>query len=567
MPKGQKQTMKSKGFRIAWIVYAIASMLFVMILLNHLISSGMDNVSEKVTLNGKWDVSINDTVYEAVTLESFRFQPVDKDDVVVLTTVLPNEWELREPALCMTIAQTVVDMYVDGVHIYSYGHERYENKDTVGNGIQFIDFDNDYKGKELQIVLIATEDNAFSSIKSIWLGDWQDTYRFVLTENRLPLLLGVFLIVFGVVVTSLLIFAVVFETRYLDVLSISIFSICIGIWTLCYNNVLVIFSLPVHMITLIENMALLLAPLPILGHMYVYVKALESKSIMTFYRILAIAQIFSTIVTIILHAFDVIHSAESIMFHYFIYIIFIFFFGFLLLKSAKRNKKHKKIYYIGMGIVLVCILYELITYAMGRYWGNRLLEMKGVSAFGIIVFIAVLLLDLYQDVMLKQMAEKEREILIKRAYTDDLTQIYNRAFCSDYMTNLQTAGKNHFTIISFDINNLKLTNDTYGHVAGDSLIKRAAHLLEKVFAGEGTIGRMGGDEFIVILPSCDRSKIKRLIAEFESNIQKENEKSESAQLSVAYGYVCSDEFADASVEMVYHEADSRMYRHKRDMKK
>lgn len=567
MAKEQSKTLRTKVCSIALILYVLGSMLFVMILLNHAILSGKDNVSEKYVLNANWNVQINDTVYESVELDSFRFQPVNKEDVVVLTTIIPDDWEIREPALSMSVTQMVVDVYVDGACIYSYGHERYDNDEIVGNGIAFIDFDNDYKGKELQIVLKVSENNAFSSIKQIWLADWQDTYRFVLSENRLPLLLGTFLLVFGILVTQLLIFARVHETRYLEILSISVFSVCMGIWTLCYNNILVIFSLKIHTITLIENMSLLMAPLPIVGYMYVYVKPLKSKGIKVFYSLLAVTQILLTIITIALHALSLVHSAESITVHYFLYIVFVFFFGFLLIKSSKRNKKHTSVYYIGMGIVLLCILYELITYAAGRYWGNHLFQIKGISAFGIIVFIAVLLLDLYQDVMMKQMAEKEKELLVKRAYTDDLTQIYNRGFCSDYMNKLQAGEQKEFTIISLDINNLKQTNDTYGHIAGDSLIKRAAHLLEIVFATEGTIGRMGGDEFIVILPTCDRKKTEKLIAGFAEKIKQENKKRHDAELSVAYGFAGSDEFQDASVEEVYREADNRMYNCKRNMKK
>lgn len=56
--------------------------------------------------------------------------------------------------------------------------------------------------------------------------------------------------------------------QYTRILLLSIFAICMGIWTLCYNNVILIFPIPLYSITLIEYMSLFMAPLPIIGYMY-----------------------------------------------------------------------------------------------------------------------------------------------------------------------------------------------------------------------------------------------------------------------------------------------------------
>lgn len=550
-----------------WVCYVLLSIALVLFLLNRLVSEQKDNLAPRMILEKSWDVTVQGETQRNIDLNSFRCYGLYRGDVLELTTVLPEEWDYKAPVLCVPIVQTVVDVYVDGELIYQYGRERYELNKNVGNGLRFVHLDNSYKGAELRIVMRVAEDYAFSSLKPFWISDWQDVYRIVITENRLPLLLGAFLVVFGIVMSILLTAAMVYDSRFWYIFFVSIFSLCMGLWTLCYNDVLVIFSIPPHAITLIENMSLLFAPLAVVGHMYVYVKQLKSFKISMVYNVLLVLQLLSTVITIILHIFDIIHSAESLNYHYVSYMFLAAFFAFLLIESARKNTKYRTVYYVGMAIVIITVLYELVAYAINRYMGISSLLIKGISAMGIITFISVILLDLYHDIVLRKMEAKEKEMLLRRAYTDELTQIHNRSYCSEYMKSLQDEAMKEYAIVSFDINNLKDTNDRYGHSAGDLLLKNAASKLEEAFSGKGIIGRMGGDEFIAVIPSADREQIERMINHFMEMIKAENAGEAKEKLSVAFGYALSTETQSDDVEQVYKLADDRMYRCKREMKK
>ncbi len=543
------------------------SIVGVLLLLNHMVCEQKDNQASRVTLESHWDVSVRGEKQQDINLNSFRFHGLHRGDVVELTTVLPEEWAYKAPVLCVPITQNVVDVYVDDELIYQYGQERYELNKNVGNGLRFVHLDNAYKGARLRIVMRVAEEYAFSSLKPIWISDWQDAYRIVVTENRLPLLLGIFLLVFGIVMSILLTAVMVYDSRFWYIFFVAVFSLCIGLWTLCYNDVLVIFSIPPHAVTLIENMSLLFAPLAVVGHMYVYVKQLKNIKITMVYNVLLVLQIFSTVLTIILHIFDIIHSAESLNYHYVSYMLLAVFFAYLLFESARRNAKYRTVYYVGMSIVIFTILYELISYAVNRYLGNSFLLIKGISAMGVIAFISVILLDLYHDIILRKMEAKEKEMLLRRAYTDELTQVHNRSYCSEYMKSLHDEDIKEYAIISFDINNLKDTNDRYGHSAGDLLLKNAALKLSEVFEEKGIIGRMGGDEFIAVIPSGDRDMVEKLIAHFRDSIHEENAVENQEKLSVAFGYALSTEIQGEDVEQVYKLADDRMYQCKREIKK
>ena len=83
--------------------------------------------------------------------------------------------------------------------------------------------------------------------------------------------------------------------------------------------------------------------------------------------------------------------------------------------------------------------------------------------------------------------------------------------------------------------------------------------MEEAFAQRGVVGRLGGDEFIVIMSKCSEVDVKKYIAGFEDRIKEIN-------LSLAFGYAMASEIEDNNVDKVYQLADERMYKEKRRMK-
>ena len=559
----KKKFLNKITIQIIWFFYALCSIALVLYLIDHMFSKEIADKGKRLILEDDWTVSINGTQYDDVILDELRFEPLNKGDKVVMTKNLPEEWKFEETALCFHVRQTTVDMYVDGQRIYEYGHERLENNDTIGSGIQIINFSNDNKGKELKIILEVSENNAFSKMDEIWLSEWSDSYRLILAENRLPFFLGAFLVVFGIVVTTILVFVVAVSPQYSNILLLSIFAICMGLWTLCYHNVILLFPIPLYSVTLIEYMSLFMAPLPIIGYMYGYVKQLESKRLMLCYKALLGLQFTSTVVSIVLHAMDIVHAAGLLFYHHILFVFHSLFFAYILYAGTKKNKNWRKLYTVGLVIVLASIAYELVNYILGRYLGLSALKLKGVLSLGIIVFIAILVLDLYHDITLRKMEAHERALLIKRANTDELTQLNNRRFCTEYMKELDANEDSKYTIISFDLNDLKKTNDQCGHVHGNLLIKKAAELIDEIFSSVGVVGRIGGDEFIAILSTEDTTYVEALLEQMQQRIDEANESMPELNLSTSYGYAVRNEIKENSTEKVYQLSDDRMYEYKR----
>jgi diguanylate cyclase (GGDEF)-like protein len=110
-------------------------------------------------------------------------------------------------------------------------------------------------------------------------------------------------------------------------------------------------------------------------------------------------------------------------------------------------------------------------------------------------------------------------------------------------------------------------NDAFGHAVGDELLRRIAHILENTFADKGFVGRMGGDEFIVILDYLPEEMVEECLRELLIRVGKANASANRPyKISVSYGYADNYEKEYMSAWKVYEIADHHMYEYKKQYK-
>lgn len=161
------------------------------------------------------------------------------------------------------------------------------------------------------------------------------------------------------------------------------------------------------------------------------------------------------------------------------------------------------------------------------------------------------------------------EKMTQMAYFDDLTGLNNRrGFMNLAKQQLELAYQCGQTVAMYciDIDFLKKINDEHGHVVGDLAIQNSALLLKKSFRQNDCIGRMGGDEFLVLATNLGESDAQNLVMRFKQNLFLWNNNAEQQlQLSLSIGYVFSKS-GSIAFENLYHRADINMYKRKRNRK-
>jgi PAS domain S-box/diguanylate cyclase (GGDEF) domain len=165
-------------------------------------------------------------------------------------------------------------------------------------------------------------------------------------------------------------------------------------------------------------------------------------------------------------------------------------------------------------------------------------------------------LCMIEDITSRKKAEEE---VLYLSYYDQLTGLYNRRFYEEELKRFNTSRNLPITLVLADVNGLKLTNDAFGHSLGDNLLKKVAQVFKKECRAEDIIARIGGDEFVFLLPKTDGNEAQKIIERIHNSIAEKHR--ENIICSVSFGWA-TKHYLKEDIRKVFMKAEDYMYRNK-----
>jgi len=154
--------------------------------------------------------------------------------------------------------------------------------------------------------------------------------------------------------------------------------------------------------------------------------------------------------------------------------------------------------------------------------------------------------------------------LIKHAETDHLTQLPNRSHIHWRFENIAKNNQNLCLVIA-DIDNFKKINDTYGHLVGDDVLRIIAEQLSQTLRKIDVVGRWGGEEFVMLLPSTSAEQAHTIVERIRKNIAAISfpisTTSDSFTTTISFG-ICEAEIKNKTIENYIQGADKALYQAK-----
>jgi two-component system, cell cycle response regulator len=162
------------------------------------------------------------------------------------------------------------------------------------------------------------------------------------------------------------------------------------------------------------------------------------------------------------------------------------------------------------------------------------------------------------------------QMSIEMAITDALTTLHNRRYMESHLSTLveQSAARGKpLTVLVLDIDYFKSINDTYGHDAGDDVLREFSQRLKKSIRGIDLACRYGGEEFVVVMPETDMAVATMVAERLRRRIASEPfpiaQGTNSAEVTISIGLAARISASDTAAGIL-KRADQALYRAKRD---
>ncbi len=179
------------------------------------------------------------------------------------------------------------------------------------------------------------------------------------------------------------------------------------------------------------------------------------------------------------------------------------------------SRKHARIFHDGSNIEVADLGSRNGTWVNG----NRITQARLNESDLIQIGASYILRFVYQD----QLDEAAHRTLVDNATRDSLTGAYNRGSFLDQLRKDVSSAIRHrqyLSVAALDLDHFKQINDRYGHATGDLVLRHFARTVSTLIRSEDTFGRIGGEEFALILRQCPELEAQKKLERIRDTIER-----------------------------------------------
>lgn len=504
------------------------------------------NNETNTVFENNWQYRLPDGTFSDVILPHNGDTP--SGSTAILKNQLPNEL-VKGATVLLRTSQQNIEVRIDGLIIYS-SYDRTAMTQSPSSAYHFARLPADCAGKSIEVALNSPYKNYSGTMNQIYIGSKASNVFFIIHENSMRFVIGFLIFSIGFLLIIMFSFVKDRENK-VPLIDLGAFFICAGYWLMEESKMLQ-FILP-YPVVLTNLGVFALTLLPLFSCLYYY------KTHPEYYKKLGRYMLsISASASLLLVALAI--TVPRLPLHIFpFYLVFIGIHWLVLfisiLTDSIRAGSIRSAPLVGMSIFGICALLELIFYLLDKKKYNH----PDFLTIGLILFCISMGANSVKTFTQVYRAAVKVDALSVLVYMDSLTGLKNRTAFLEDIAKIEINEETDVTLAMYDVNNLKMINDTLGHLAGDSLLRHSAKAIKTSLYHEDEVYRIGGDEFIAILyhgrDFDGRSPEERLLAV----INKENHKTLSYTLSIAYGFATFSGDKDNTLFETQARADEKMY--------
>ncbi|MEG0641263.1 MAG: diguanylate cyclase [Clostridium sp.] len=457
----------------------------------------------------------------------------------------------------------VIDSYMKNVRVYINKRIIYDSNiedpriisKGIGRGLYFVDIPVAYSGGSIELEITSPFPQNQGEIKSVYLGDRANHITKLIREYGMKNVIAFSMVFMGIIACGIYLSTFSRSREYINLACLGSFLILCGGWIIVTTKLYQIVYSNSYFGYIIEFFCYYAMPIPLIAFILLSCRIKRrdiAKGLLAMFSGLLLFATLSQVLGLInMHNILPIYNC--------LFVVGMIFITYILISEILRKNEEIYLFAFGCLSMIICCILDIV-----KFYLAPIKSADGVYMVGIIIFVISVTISMGRYIK-KLNKEKIRNVELEMlAYRDIRTGVYNRTKFDKDMNIIDNKLLEHTSICItvVDVDNLKRTNDTDGHLAGDRLICETASILQRSFDQVGTVYRIGGDEFVIICINQENEKIEEC-DNMRNNII-EDARCKSLAMSCGRSFYIKG--VDEDVYCAFVRADQLMYANKRKRK-